>query len=35
MIRLPHGGPNAQFDERQLADHLRRGMPVSMKGTYQ
>ena len=23
MIRLPYGGENAQFDERELVDHLR------------
>ena len=26
MIRLPYGGPNAQFDERELVDHLRTRM---------
>ena len=26
MIRLPHGGENAQFDEQELVDHLRTGL---------
>ena len=26
MIRLPHGGRNAQFDEQELVHHLRTGL---------
>jgi hypothetical protein len=26
MIRLPYGGENAQFDEQELVNHLRKGL---------